>query len=176
MGSEPTRHADPLQIFFRAFRRGGGGGGGGFPPQTITNFVCFLDILHIFSPHKSNLPPKTISLEKKPCSALLGWRRLRSVDSSIRGVRPLREDPRRQIARCPVVSEPDPRKIGKEGLAQRLGGSVHYGMLGILLIAELCKACRVSAEPDTRTSVLSSPLGVHSIIKRSKTRKRFSCG
>ena len=32
-----------------------------FPPQTITNFVCFLDILHIFSTHKSNFPP---SLEK----------------------------------------------------------------------------------------------------------------
>ena len=34
------------------------------PPQTITNFVCFLDVLHIFSPHKSNSPPKTTSLEK----------------------------------------------------------------------------------------------------------------
>ena len=54
-------------VFFRAFR------GGNFPPpplsfeflpQTITNFVCFLDILHIFSPHKSNFPPKTTSLEK----------------------------------------------------------------------------------------------------------------
>ena len=31
-----------------------------------------------------------------------------------------------------VVSEPDPRKIGKEDLAHRLGGSVHCGMLGIL--------------------------------------------
>ena len=37
-----------------------------FPPQTITNFVCFLDILHIFSPPKSNFPSKTTSLEKKP--------------------------------------------------------------------------------------------------------------
>ena len=54
-------------VFFRAFR------GGNFPPlsfefppQTITNFVCFLDILRIFSPHKSNFPPKTTSLEKNP--------------------------------------------------------------------------------------------------------------
>ena len=35
-----------------------------FPPQTVTNFVCFQNILHIFSPHKSNFPPKTTSLEK----------------------------------------------------------------------------------------------------------------
>ena len=60
-------------FFFRAF-------GGGisplsfeFHPQTITNFVCFfcfcfffLDILHIFSPHKSNYSPKSTYLEKKP--------------------------------------------------------------------------------------------------------------
>ena len=31
------------------------------------------------------------------------------------------------------------------------------------------KPVEFSAEPDTHTSVLSSPLGVHSIIKRSKT-------
>ena len=35
-----------------------------FPPQTITNFVCFLDIFQIFSPHKINFPPKTTTLEK----------------------------------------------------------------------------------------------------------------
>ena len=54
-------------FFFRAFR------GGNFPPplsfefppQTITNFVCFLDIFHIFlSPQKQFPPPKTTSLEK----------------------------------------------------------------------------------------------------------------
>ena len=39
-----------------------------FPPQTITNLVCCSDILHIFSPHKSNFPHKTTSLEK-PCQA-----------------------------------------------------------------------------------------------------------
>ena len=37
------------------------GGGGAFweeiPPKIITNFVCFLDVIHIFSPHKSNSPP-----------------------------------------------------------------------------------------------------------------------
>ena len=27
------------------------------PPEIITNFVCFLDVIHIFSPHKSNSPP-----------------------------------------------------------------------------------------------------------------------
>ena len=43
-----------------------------------------------------------------------------------------------------LVSEPEPRQFGKEGLAHRPGsGSVHCGMLGILLIAEPCKVCRV---------------------------------
>ena len=43
-----------------------------FPlPRTITNFICFLDILHIFSPHKSNFPPKTTSLEKTLVSQLI---------------------------------------------------------------------------------------------------------
>ena len=36
---------------------------GNFPPKTITNFVCFLDVFHIFSPHKSNFPPETTFLE-----------------------------------------------------------------------------------------------------------------
>ena len=49
------------------------------------------------------------------------------------------------------------------------GGSVHCRMLGILLIAEPCKVCRVSAEPDTSTNVLSFPLAVYSLLKRSKT-------
>ena len=35
-----------------------------FPPQTVTNFVMFLDIFHIFSPHKRNFSPKITSLEK----------------------------------------------------------------------------------------------------------------
>ena len=35
------------------------------PPQTITNFVCFLDVLHIFSPHKSNSPPQNYISRKK---------------------------------------------------------------------------------------------------------------
>ena len=42
-----------------------------------------------------------------------------------------------------LVSEPDPRKIGRRVWHISWGGSVHCGMLGILLIAELCKACRV---------------------------------
>jgi len=52
------------------------------------------------------------------------------------------------------------------------GGSVHCGVLGILLLAE---PVEFSAEPDTNTSILSFPLGVYSFLKRSKTRKRFSC-
>ena len=32
------------------------------------------------------------------------------------------------------------------------------------------------AEPDTRTSILSFPLGVYSFLNQSKTRRRFSCG
>ena len=40
-----------------------------------------------------------------------------------------------------VVSEPDPRKRRVWYIGW--GGSVHCGMLGILWIAELCKACRV---------------------------------
>ena len=27
------------------------------PPKTITNFVCFLDVFHIFSPNKRDFPP-----------------------------------------------------------------------------------------------------------------------
>ena len=46
-------------VLFRAFR------GGNFPPNN--NKVClFLDVFHIFSPHKSNFPPKTTFLEKNP--------------------------------------------------------------------------------------------------------------
>ena len=52
------------------------------------------------------------------------------------------------------------------------GGSVHCGMLGILLLAE---PVEFSAEPDTSTSVLSFPLGAYNFLKQSKTRKRFSC-
>ena len=37
-----------------------------FPPQTITKFVYFLDVFHIFSPQKSNFPPKTTFIEKNP--------------------------------------------------------------------------------------------------------------
>jgi len=35
-----------------------------FPPQTITNWVCFLDVFHIFPPHKSNFPALTTFIEK----------------------------------------------------------------------------------------------------------------
>ena len=42
-----------------------------------------------------------------------------------------------------LVSEPDPQKIEKEGLAHRLGWKCTLRMLGILVIAEVCKACRV---------------------------------
>ena len=54
-------------FFFRALR------GGKFPPlsfkippppQTMTNFVLFFHVFHIFSPHESNFPPKTTFLEK----------------------------------------------------------------------------------------------------------------
>ena len=48
------------------------------------------------------------------------------------------------------------------------GGSVHCGMLRILLLAE---PVEFSAEPDTSTSVLSFLLGVYSFLKRSKTQK-----
>ena len=51
-------------VFFQGLQ------GGKFPPlsfeflpQTITNFVCFFYILHIFSPHKSNFPTKSTSLK-----------------------------------------------------------------------------------------------------------------
>ena len=33
------------------------GGGGEFPPQTITNFVCFLDIFHILLSSQKQFPP-----------------------------------------------------------------------------------------------------------------------
>ena len=45
----------------------GGGGYLQFPPQTITNFVCFFGcffFFHIFSPQKSNSPTQTTLLEK----------------------------------------------------------------------------------------------------------------
>ena len=42
------------------------------------------------------------------------------------------------LCTCMVSSEPDPRKSERGW-----GGSVHCGMLGILLIAESCKVCRV---------------------------------
>jgi len=35
-------------------------------------------------------------------------------------------------------------------------------------LLNFAKPVEFSAEPDTRTSVLSSPLGVHSIIKQGK--------
>ena len=43
------------------------------------------------------------------------------------------------------------------------GGTVHCGMLGILLIA--AKPVELSAELDTRTIILSFPLGVYSFLK-----------
>ena len=42
-----------------------------------------------------------------------------------------------------VVSEPDPRKSKRRVWHIGRGGSVHCGMLGILLIAEPCKVYRV---------------------------------
>ena len=41
-----------------------------------------------------------------------------------------------------LVSEPDPEKIEIEGLVDGVGGSVHCGMLGILLIVEPSIASR----------------------------------
>ena len=41
-------------------------------------------------------------------------------------------------------------------------GSVHCGMLGILLLAE---PVEFSVEPDTSTSVLFFPLGVYNFLK-----------
>ena len=57
-------------VFFRAFR-----GGNSppppplsfeFPPQTITNFVCFLDIFHIFLSPQKQFPPKNYISRKNP--------------------------------------------------------------------------------------------------------------
>ena len=57
----------PLLYFFPVIFSGPLGGGG-FPPSPTQKkkkkIVCFLDILHIFSSHKSNFLPKTTSLEK----------------------------------------------------------------------------------------------------------------
>ena len=39
-------------VFFRAFRVRNSP-----PPPPNNNKVCFLDVFHIFSPHKSNFPP-----------------------------------------------------------------------------------------------------------------------
>ena len=69
-----------------------------------------------------------------------------------------------------VVSEPDPRKIGKEGLVNGVGWKC---ALRNVRNFKPYKAYRISAEPDTCTSVLSFPLGV---LKQSQTRKGFSCG
>jgi len=55
------------------------------------------------------------------------------------------------------------------------GESVHCGMLGILLIAEPCKACRVFCWTRTHTSVLAFPLGAYSFLKQNQTRKWFWC-
>ena len=49
-----------MQCFFQGLW----GGELDFPPKTITKFVCFLDVFHFFSPHKSNSPPQTTFLEK----------------------------------------------------------------------------------------------------------------
>ena len=46
-------------------------------------------------------------------------------------------------AQSRLVSEPDPRKIEKEGLAHRLGWKCTLRNVRNLVIAELCKACRV---------------------------------
>ena len=43
----------------------------------------------------------------------------------------------------PLVLEPDPRKIEKEGLAHRLGWKCTLRNVRNLVIAELCKTCRV---------------------------------
>ena len=42
-----------------------------FHPQTITNLSGQLDVLHIFSPHKSNSPPLSYISRKKPEYATL---------------------------------------------------------------------------------------------------------
>ena len=43
------------------------------PPKTVTNFVCFLNVFYIFSPHKSNSPLK-LYFQKKPWVSLSGKR------------------------------------------------------------------------------------------------------
>ena len=49
------------------------------------------------------------------------------------------------------------------------GGSVRCRMLGIYYLLNLAKPVKFPAEPDTRVSLLSFPLGVYSFLKRSKT-------
>ena len=51
--------------------------------------------------------------------------------------------PRRIRGYLLLVSEPDPRKSGKEGLAHRLGWKCTLRNVRNLVIAELCKTCRV---------------------------------
>ena len=55
------------------------------------------------------------------------------------------------------------------------GGSVHCGMLEILLL-NLAKSVKFSAELDTSTNGLSFLLAVYSLLQQSKMQKRFSCG
>ena len=73
-----------------------------------------------------------------------------------------------------LVLEPDPRKIGKEGLVNGVGWKCT--LRNVRNFINCRKSVEFSAEPDTRTNVLSFLLGVYSFLKRSKTRKRFSCG
>ena len=66
-----------------------------------------------------------------------------------------------QSPQPPLVSEPDLQKLE---MMVWYGAGWKYTLqkLGIVSIAELCKAGRdFSAEPDTRTNVLSFPLGVY---------------
>ena len=74
---------------------------------------------------------------------------------------------------CCIVSELDPRNIGKLGL---VNGIVWKCTLrNVILIAESCKACRVLCWTRPRTNVLSFSLGVYSFLTKQNV-KTVSCG
>ena len=44
-----------------------------FPPQTITNFVCFVDIFHIFLSPQKQFPPQNYISRKNPALILASY-------------------------------------------------------------------------------------------------------
>ena len=81
-----------------------------------------------------------------------------------------------QIAECTwscptpfLVSEPDPRKIGKEGLAHRPGWKCTLRNVRNFIN---CRTLQSPAEPDTSTNVLSFLLAVYSLLKPCKNEAK----